>query len=61
MLKIAPKTGKFAESATKFVESATKIAESGTVCEIHKQIIIYVFSKIKLSWNPQIVSRIRKL
>ena len=39
--------GNFAESAIKFVESATKFAESGTVCGIHKQIIINVLSKFK--------------
>ena len=49
---MALKTSKFAESATNF-------AESGTVYAIHRQIINYVFSRLKQSWNPQIVSGIR--
>ena len=54
LLKIAPKTGSCAECAAKVVESATQFAAYGTVCGIHIQKIIYVLSKFKQLWNPQL-------
>ena len=56
--KLLQKTN-FEESARKIVESATKYAESRNVSQFHEQIIIYVFSELRLSWNPQMASGIR--
>ena len=49
LLKIAPKTGNFAESITN-----NKICGIRNSLRKSKTIIIYMFSKMKLSWNPQL-------